>query len=748
MSDYEIEVLLKLRDEMSKGIKAIDKNIDNLERNSSKSFKKVGKEAAIAGAAIAAIAIKIGKDAVDAASDLNESLNATNKVFKDSAIVIQEFGEGSAQSVGLSNRAFNEMATRTGSLLKGFNFTVDQAATHTITLSKRAADMASVFNTDVETALAAINSALKGEADPIEQFGVSMNVATLEAYAMAQGLETSWKEMTLNQQASLRMQYILEQTSDTMGDFADTAEEYANSQKILNAEFENTLATLGQNLIPLANEATKALNKTLDSVNNVVEGDRGILEQSLDDGLLGWLLRVGDENRKFVDELHTYSTQVNSATKSNDKWAETLRIINEKTTELVRISTDLDPTVETLSDQTINLMNNMRMFVTHGGDPAIGTLGEIGQAADDAAVRITNLALKFDLYQESLQGRSRAQYSALEGDIGNLSASSLIGRGPAEPDTPTGGIGGGGGGSSAPRRLIASLATQKEYFDAVIRTTAAEANLEQVKERHAENMRQLRSEEADIDNRIADIGRRRVEIERQIGDQIRNNAAVREAELSRRHMSVLDKQEQENRLALAEQLKRGDIDRKEFETKINDMRELQFADRQITDARIALGRIETQIIEDNNKHKLDALDEELAREQKLKDDVSKRIENEQEAADKAINQAKLLLDEQQAMLEVALVKIAIEEEAAQRGFAAGRKRFDQAVELYNLERRIQAVRNDEEYTGDASLRSRVETGGSNGAPIVINIAGDVFDNEETWDRVFQGLRDRGLANNF
>ena len=80
------------------------------------------------------------------------------------------FGETSRTAVGLSQSAFNDLAVPLGALLSNVGLSADATAEQTINLTKRAADLASLFNTDVSTALEAINSGLKGEADPLEQF--------------------------------------------------------------------------------------------------------------------------------------------------------------------------------------------------------------------------------------------------------------------------------------------------------------------------------------------------------------------------------------------------------------------------------------------------------------------------------------------------------------------------------------------------------------------------------------------------
>lgn len=208
-------------------------------------------------AAIAAVGAGIAKFAVDsiaAASNLEESMNAVNKVFGESAEVINNFGQVSANAVGLSTREFNQLATVTGSMLTNLGFNAQQAGQETITLTQRAADMASVFNTDVGTALEAINSALKGEANPIEQFGVKLNDAAVRARAVELGLAATTAEVDANAKATATLSLIYEQTAKTQGDFASTSNDLANSQRRAAAAMENAQARFGKAVTPaLAN---------------------------------------------------------------------------------------------------------------------------------------------------------------------------------------------------------------------------------------------------------------------------------------------------------------------------------------------------------------------------------------------------------------------------------------------------------------------------------------------------------------
>lgn len=215
-------------------------------------FASVG----LLGAAVAA------KKFSDDASGLNESINATNVVFGDAAGKVQAFSKVAGKEAGLSMRSFNELVTPVGASLRNVGFSADKAATSSISLAKRAADMASVFNVDVKDALGAIQAGLRGEADPLERFGVGLSDAAVKAQAMSMGLAKTEAGLSANDKAQARLALLMKQTDKVAGDFKKTSGELANSQRINAAEAENQRAKFGQGLLP-AMQALQGVQRKL-----------------------------------------------------------------------------------------------------------------------------------------------------------------------------------------------------------------------------------------------------------------------------------------------------------------------------------------------------------------------------------------------------------------------------------------------------------------------------------------------------
>ena len=236
----------------------LKKDIKAAKSEVGKKMQAIGSELSAAGRGMTTKVtlpiLGIGVAATKMASDLEESVNAVNVVFGEAGEAIHAYGETSATAVGLARSEFNQMSAEMGAMLGNVGVPLDEVAGKTINLMERSADMASIFNTDVSQAFNAIQSAVKGEFNPLETFGVKMNAAMIEAKALAMGLGDLEGNVSDQAKAQAALALVFEQTDKYAGDFQNTADGLANSTKIMTAQLKDEAAALGQDLIPVAKE--------------------------------------------------------------------------------------------------------------------------------------------------------------------------------------------------------------------------------------------------------------------------------------------------------------------------------------------------------------------------------------------------------------------------------------------------------------------------------------------------------------
>jgi hypothetical protein len=223
-----------------------------------------GKIAAVAGGVFAAgAAVDQLRQAVGAASDLNESINVTGLVFGEAAAGMDAFFASSAENLGMAESAARQAAGNVGSLLGNLGFGAEEASEATQQLLTRAADLGSAFNAEPEEVVTALGAALRGETEPARRFGIMLDKASVQAKAVEMGLADSTKEVDKNAEAQAALALMMEQSNKVAGDFANTADGQANAARIVSAQWEDFQAQLGQALLPAVAAVMSAFKRLL-----------------------------------------------------------------------------------------------------------------------------------------------------------------------------------------------------------------------------------------------------------------------------------------------------------------------------------------------------------------------------------------------------------------------------------------------------------------------------------------------------
>lgn len=139
------------------------------------------------------------------------------------------------------------------SMANGFGMAEDKAYALSEGLTELSYDISSLYNEDIEKAATRLQSALAGEIEPIRRLGISISQATLEEYALTNGINESVASMTEQEKALLRSLKLIEGAADigAIGDFAKTLESPANAMRVLNAQFTQFKRAIGSVLLPV-----------------------------------------------------------------------------------------------------------------------------------------------------------------------------------------------------------------------------------------------------------------------------------------------------------------------------------------------------------------------------------------------------------------------------------------------------------------------------------------------------------------
>lgn len=259
-------------------------HVGNAADRSADRWRKFGSVARSAGIALGAGLVTAGTGAyklAQMASDLGETQSKTNAIFgKQGAAALSEWSQSADTALGQSQQTALDAAATFGVFGKAAGKTGEDLAKFGMQNTELAADLSSFHNTSPEVAIEALGAAFRGEAEPIRQFGILLDDATLRNEALKLGLIKTTKDaLTPSQKVLAAQAAILKQTGDAQGDFAKTSGGLANQQRILAAQVQNVGTDMGQVFLPaLVGAATYANRELVPAVREVWEAfeDNGI----------------------------------------------------------------------------------------------------------------------------------------------------------------------------------------------------------------------------------------------------------------------------------------------------------------------------------------------------------------------------------------------------------------------------------------------------------------------------------------
>lgn len=282
MTVEELKVLITAETAgLQKQIKSVQSQLKGLDTASTKvaskmtgAFKKLAK--AFSVTAIVAGLYKIGKSAVSAASDLEEIQNVVDVAFGDASAEIDAFAKTCITRFGLSEAAAKNMASTFMAIGSSMGIANSSAKTMSVQLTGLAADMASFYNTSVEAVSSALEGIYTGQTRALRQYGIVLSDATLAEYALSQGITKSVASMSAAEKATLRYNYVLQQTANAQNDFARTSGSWANQIRLLRQQWGAFMTELGSVVTAILLPIVKWLNTILAYLAAIVRAFKAV----------------------------------------------------------------------------------------------------------------------------------------------------------------------------------------------------------------------------------------------------------------------------------------------------------------------------------------------------------------------------------------------------------------------------------------------------------------------------------------
>lgn len=352
-------------------------------------------------------------ESIGLASDLAETQNVVDVTFEDSASTINKWAQEALNAYGITETKAKQYSSTLGAMLKSMGIADDQVLQMSMDMAGLAADMASFYNLDHDTAFEKIRSGISGETEPLKALGINMSVANLNAFALEKGMNKAFDKMSQAEQATLRYQYLLEATKDAQGDFARTGDSFSNEMRKLQTNLDRIKTEFGKGLLGVVTPAISLLNNVLSDKSYQYTTAEKIMQER-DDAIYDAKATYA-QSLTIVNSMRNMEQESGEAVKATKAWQEALE-------NLKNVMPGLSQYVDLTSDaimgnterikQYVDTVNGVSLYGAH--DTAVT---DAQAAVDETEKQLEALYARRDYLNSLIVGSNAEEVKAAYHDV-------------------------------------------------------------------------------------------------------------------------------------------------------------------------------------------------------------------------------------------------------------------------------------------------------------------------------------------
>lgn len=352
-------------------------------------------------------------ESIGLASDLVETQNVVDVTFEDSASTINKWAQEALNAYGITETKAKQYSSTLGAMLKSMGIADDQILQMSMDMAGLAADMASFYNLDHDTAFEKIRSGISGENEPLKTLGINMSVANLNAFALEKGMTKTFDKMTQAEQATLRYQYLLEATKDAQGDFARTGDSFSNEMRKLQTNLDRIKTEFGKGLLGVVTPAISLLNNVLSDKSYQYTTAEKIMQER-DESIYDAKATYA-QSLTIVNSMRNMEQESGEAVKATKAWQEALENLKNV---MPGLSQYVDLTSDTIMGNTerikqyVDTVNGVSLYGAH--DTAVT---DAQAAVDETEKQLESLYARRDYLNSLIVGSNAEEVKAAYHDV-------------------------------------------------------------------------------------------------------------------------------------------------------------------------------------------------------------------------------------------------------------------------------------------------------------------------------------------
>lgn len=352
-------------------------------------------------------------ESIGLASDLKETQNVVDVTFEDSASTINKWAQEALNAYGLTETKAKQYSSTLGAMMKSMGIADDQVLQMSMDMAGLAADMASFYNLDHDTAFEKIRSGISGENEPLKALGINMSVANLNAFALEKGMNKAFDKMSQAEQATLRYQYLLEATKDAQGDFARTGDSFSNEMRKLQTNLDRIKTEFGKGLLGVVTPAISLLNNVLSDKSYQYTTAEKIMQER-DDAIYDAKATYA-QSLTIVNSMRNMEQESGEAVKATKAWQEALENLKNV---MPGLSQYVDLTSDAIKGNTekikqyVDTVNGVSLYGAH--DTAVT---DAQAAVDETEKQLESLYARRDYLNSLIAGSNAEEVKAAYHDV-------------------------------------------------------------------------------------------------------------------------------------------------------------------------------------------------------------------------------------------------------------------------------------------------------------------------------------------
>ena len=173
----------------------------------------------------------------------------------------------SAKSLGMTEQQYKKNATTIATYYKNMGLAGEESAKLSQSTMTLSADLAAVADVPVDEALRDVKSALMGNYEAVDKYGISLSANALENSEYVKSLGKKWNQLSENEKMMAAYNEITRQSSSAQGLAKQEASSFGMQMKLLKESIGETVGQLGSALLPILEPIVKKFQEVTEKVS-------------------------------------------------------------------------------------------------------------------------------------------------------------------------------------------------------------------------------------------------------------------------------------------------------------------------------------------------------------------------------------------------------------------------------------------------------------------------------------------------